>query len=73
MMVEPKCYHRECIHFHWPPKIINSELEDDCTLTCDAFPEGIPAPILWGSNNHVKPFSGDHGIRFERAPRGRHA
>jgi len=32
---------------------------------CNAFPEGIPGPILRGAFDHTKPFVGDGGIRFE--------
>lgn len=34
-------------------------------LTCYAFPDGIPEPILTGQFDHAEPFEGDHGIRFE--------
>lgn len=33
--------------------------------TCIAFPDGIPVEILNGSNRHVSPVGGDHGIQFE--------
>lgn len=33
--------------------------------TCDAFPDGIPEEILFGRNDHRKPFPGDHGIQYE--------
>lgn len=35
---------------------------------CDAFPGGIPRPILYGGADHRHPYDGDHGIRFERSP-----
>ena len=46
-----------CIHANW------SE-----TRCCKAFPEpeGIPLEIWNGENNHMAPFTGDHGIQFER-------
>lgn len=33
---------------------------------CDAFPNGIPTPILNGENDHQNPFLGDNDIQFER-------
>ena len=38
-------------------------------LTCEAFPEGIPAEILTGKHDHTKAFPGDGGIRFRRWPK----
>lgn len=32
---------------------------------CDAFPGGIPGPILLNQHDHRKPYEGDNGIRFE--------
>lgn len=37
-------------------------------LTCDAFPEGIPEPIATTKVEHVEPYPGDNGIRFEPLP-----
>jgi len=33
--------------------------------TCAAFPDGIPAVIWRGDNDHTKPFPGDDGLRFK--------
>ena len=36
-------------------------------VTCKAFPNGgIPKEIIYGLNDHKKPFKGDNGIQFER-------
>ena len=35
------------------------------TLTCKAFPEGIPLGILMNTIDHRKPIEGDGGIIFE--------
>ena len=34
--------------------------------TCDAYPEGIPVEIQFGSIVHDKPFKNDNGIQYER-------
>ncbi len=33
---------------------------------CLAYPKGIPVAIWVDGQDHTKPFSGDHGIRFEK-------
>ena len=48
----PMCY--VCKHFHGPGK-----------RTCDAFRDGIPGSLFWGSNSHTKHYPGDLGIQFE--------
>jgi hypothetical protein len=35
------------------------------TVTCAAFPKGVPTIILLGKFIHTEPFPGDQGIRFE--------
>lgn len=35
-------------------------------LTCDAFPDRIPIPILYNEADHRKEYKGDHGIQFEQ-------
>ena len=37
-------------------------------MKCDAFPEGVPNQFRFGSDGHVDPVEGDHGIQFELAP-----
>ncbi len=34
-------------------------------MKCEAFPSGIPNPILLAEVDHLEPYPGDHGIQFE--------
>lgn len=51
--------------------------DDQCILCirylgnwqCDAYPEGIPDPIILGEHDHTEPFMNDQGIRFKRIPK----
>lgn len=54
------CVCLDCIHLH--------DIKPGQESTCDAFPEGIPQPIIWGNHDHLTPFDGDNGIRFEQQP-----
>ena len=38
---------------------------NDGGITCRAFPDGIPAEILHGEVDHLKPYEGDGGIRYQ--------
>lgn len=35
-------------------------------LSCTAFPDGIPTPILYNEVDHRNPYKGDGGVRFEQ-------
>lgn len=38
----------------------------DPTMTCKAFPQGIPSEIWNGQNPHTTPYPGDNNIQFEK-------
>jgi len=58
------CSIRKCRHLGF----VKSDGVDERTErpTCTAFPDGIPYEIAYGSNLHLKPFPGDHGIQYEK-------
>lgn len=37
-------------------------------LTCAAFPDEIPPEIVTGEHDHLEPYKGDQGIRYEHNP-----
>lgn len=55
--------------------IYDMETEENCFTckhlraderSCDAFPDGIPSLFLYLDRVHNRPYSGDHGIQYER-------
>ena len=60
-ILPPKCWERKCKHYQG----IIGDLEQNQRPACAAFPEGIPLEIAYGSNLHLEPVRGDHGILFE--------
>lgn len=42
-------------------------LKDAAKRQCTAFPDGIPAAIWQGNNDHTVPYPRDKGIRYEEA------
>ena len=55
--VTPACW--TCVHKH------------SGAGTCDAFPTGIPTPILTGEHQHRDAYPGDGGIRYTRREKPR--
>ena len=43
-------------------------LEDGPSMTCKAYPKGIPDALLNGVASHSKPYKGDGGIRWKPRP-----
>lgn len=57
-VVAPICVY--CKHFE---KNENAE-----SLTCKAFPGGIPIAILHSRHDHRQPYEGDGGVTFDLSP-----
>lgn len=51
-----------------PPACLSCAHHRPGALTCEAFPTGIPRPILLSEVTHKKPYPGDHGLRFKQSP-----
>lgn len=47
----------KCVHRAWNKR--------SRVPTCKAFPDMIPAEVLFNEADHRKPFEGDNGVRFE--------
>ncbi len=58
MTKEPGC--NNCKHWHGG-------------VVCDAFPSGIPWPIMSGDIAHFDPLPGDNGLQWEREESDREA
>jgi hypothetical protein len=64
MIAAPNCYKRKCKHYIGV-KNFSSKVEGDERNICEAFKDGIPHEIAYGSNLHTESFKGDNGILFE--------
>jgi len=53
MLMEPKCYERECKHFLGVRQ--TDDTEESEFVYCKAFPDGIPDEIAYGKDKHSKP------------------
>lgn len=55
-VVAPMCL--ACARFH----------KAETSLSCTAFPGGIPEPIIHSIHDHRKPYPGDNDLLFEMDP-----
>lgn len=55
----PELFESSCEKCKW--------LAQDLPTHCTAYPRGrgIPEAIRFGSNDHTKPYRGDHGLQYE--------
>lgn len=60
-MTTPRIACATCVH-------LRKKRTQEGERTCDAFPEGIPLPIIAGRNQHRAPFPGDNDIQYEPRP-----
>jgi hypothetical protein len=55
-MIGPRPLCMNCLHF---------DFENRKSLTCRAFPNGIPEKILTNRADHRREYPGDHGLRYD--------
>jgi hypothetical protein len=63
MLEQPQCHKRGCRNYRGAQNDGDETTERNF---CRAFPDKIPDEIAYGSNLHLNPVKGDHGIQFER-------
>ena len=69
MLATPNCYMRKCIYYVGVKNDSEPFDESKERNVCKAFPDRIPEEIAYGSNKHLKPYPGDHGIQLEKSNR----
>ena len=52
-------------HLNKTPQGICCKNHHKRSLTCEAFPKGVPKEILHGHHDHREPYPGDNGIRYD--------
>ena len=66
-MGTPRCWERGCKHYIGIKQDAPGDEKSERNV-CTAFPAKIPDDIAYGSNLHLAPVPGDHGIQFEPKP-----
>lgn len=52
MILTPKCHERKCIHFLGVEQSDGTEQTE--VVVCEAYPNGIPDDIAYGSEKHLQ-------------------
>jgi hypothetical protein len=58
-MIGPAPICMTCKHYHF---------DNYASMTCDAYPDGIPEKIIMNEVDHRKPYKNDNGLTYQPKP-----